>query len=80
MRAKGEFVEALPNTNVILAAYTTAQARSQLYVLLELILYFDTDSIMCMMKQRVYHCVLLLGRSQELYLPFRDVRHGSITG
>lgn len=46
---KAEFVEALPNTNVILAAYTTAQARLKLYTLLEKlqdrVLYFDTDSV-----------------------------------
>ena len=49
-RAKGEFVEALPNTNVILAVYTTAQARLKLYTLMEQlqerILYFDTDSVL----------------------------------
>ena len=48
-RAKGEFLESLPNTNVILAAYTTAQARLKLYTLLEglqeRVCYFDTDSV-----------------------------------
>ena len=46
---KGDFLEALPNTNVVLAAYTTAQARLRLYSLLERLderaLYFDTDSV-----------------------------------
>ena len=48
-RTKGEFLEVLPNTNVILAAYTTAQARLKLYTLLEglqeRVVYFDTDSV-----------------------------------
>ena len=48
-RYKDDFVEALPNTNVVLAAYTTAQARLKLYTLLEglqeRVLYFDTDSV-----------------------------------
>ena len=46
---KADFVEALPNTNVVLAAYTTAQARLKLYELLEKlddrVIYFDTDSV-----------------------------------
>ena len=33
--SKDDFVEALPNTNVILPAYTTAQARLCLYSTLE---------------------------------------------
>jgi hypothetical protein len=45
---KDQFVESLPNTNVVLAAYTTAHARLKLYSLLEnlqdRILYMDTDS------------------------------------
>lgn len=48
-RTKGEFMEVLPNTNVVLAAYTTAQARLKLYTLLEglqrRVCYFDTDSV-----------------------------------
>ena len=48
-RTKGEFIEALPNTNVVLAAYTTTQARLKLYTLLEglqeRVLYMDTDSV-----------------------------------
>ena len=48
-REKDDFVESLPNTNVILAAYTTAHARLKLYQLLEKlqdrVLYFDTDSV-----------------------------------
>ena len=46
-RSKDDFVEALSNTNVVLAAFTTAQARLKLYELLERledrVLYFDTD-------------------------------------
>lgn len=46
-RKKEDFVEALPNTNVVLAAYTTAQARLKLYELLEelddRVVYMDTD-------------------------------------
>ena len=48
-RTKGEFLDSPPNTNVVLAAYTTAQARLKLYTLLEglqeRVLYFDTDSV-----------------------------------
>ncbi len=48
-RSKSDFVEPLPNTNVVLAAYTTAQARLKLYSLLEKlddrVLYMDTDSV-----------------------------------
>ena len=43
------FVEVNPNTNVIVAAFTTAHARLQLYdeldMLGERLLYYDTDSI-----------------------------------
>ena len=46
---KNEFVEASKRTNVVLAAYTTAQARLKLYSYLEKLekrpLYADTDSI-----------------------------------
>lgn len=44
-----EFVEVLANTNPVIAAYTTAQARLKLYSYIEKLqercLYFDTDSI-----------------------------------
>ena len=44
-----EFVEASGRTNVILAAYTTCQARLKLYELLDKldhrVLYYDTDSV-----------------------------------
>ena len=44
-----EFDVGLPHTNVVLAAYTTANARLKLYELLERlqerVLYFDTDSV-----------------------------------
>ena len=43
------FVEVNPNTNVVIAAFTTAHARLQLYdeldMLGERVLYYDTDSI-----------------------------------
>ena len=46
---KGEFLDSPPNTNIVLAAYTTAQARLKLYTLLEClqdsVLCFDTDSV-----------------------------------
>ena len=45
---KEDFIQPLPNTNVVLAAFTTAQARLKLYELLEPLqeraLYMDTDS------------------------------------
>ena len=45
-----DFVESSGKTNVILAAYTTCQARLKLYELLERldqrVLYYDTDSVM----------------------------------
>ncbi|XP_038047525.1 uncharacterized protein LOC119721520 [Patiria miniata] len=45
----GEFVESSGRTNVILAAYTTCQARLKLYEVLEKldqrVLYYDTDSV-----------------------------------
>ena len=48
-KSKGDFVEALPNTNCVLAAFTTCQARLKLYELLEAledrVLYMDTDSV-----------------------------------
>lgn len=44
-----EYVQVLGNTNTVIAAYTTAQARLKLYSyiekLQERVLYFDTDSI-----------------------------------
>ena len=44
-----EFVEVLANTNAVIAAYTTAQARLKLYSyieqLQERVLYMDTDSL-----------------------------------
>lgn len=46
---KEDFAELSSNTNVVIAAYTTAQARLHLYEELEKlnerVLYFDTDSI-----------------------------------
>lgn len=44
-----DFVDILPNTNPVIAAFTTAQARLHLYKYIEMlgerVLYFDTDSI-----------------------------------
>jgi len=43
---ENDFVEVMGNTNVVLAAYTTAQARLRLYSYIEhlgeRVLYFDT--------------------------------------
>lgn len=45
-----EFVDVLPNTNVIIAAYVTAYAQLKLYSYLErlqhCVLYMDTDSVL----------------------------------
>ena len=53
--SKKEFLEPLPNTNVVLAAYTTVQARLRLYSLLEKLedraLYMDTDSVIYVHKE-----------------------------
>ena len=53
-RRKQDFDEGLNNVNVVLAAYTTAQARLKLYELLEglqeRVLYFDTDSVVYVRK------------------------------
>ena len=50
-----DFVEPSGRTNVILAAYTTCQARLKLYELLEKldrrVLYFDTDSVVYVSRQ-----------------------------
>ena len=44
-----KFVQPNPNTNVVIAAFTTAHARLQLYdeldMLQERVLYYDTDSV-----------------------------------
>ena len=46
---KGEFLDSPSNTNIVLTAYSTAQAWLKLYTLLdglqERVLYFDTDSV-----------------------------------
>jgi hypothetical protein len=56
---KSEFVESLPNTNVVLAAFTTAQARLKLYSLLEnlqdRVLYFDTDSVIYLHNKELWN-------------------------
>ena len=48
-------MEALGNTNVILAAYTTCQARLTLYELLDKldrrVLYYDTDSMIYVSRE-----------------------------
>ena len=50
-----DFVESSGKTNVILAAYTTCQARLKLYELLERldqrVLYYDTDSVMYVSRE-----------------------------
>ena len=50
-----EFVEADGKTNVVIAAFTTAQARLKLYGVLEQldrrVLYFDTDSVIYTVKE-----------------------------
>ena len=52
---KDDFVEPFGKTNVIIAAYTTTQARLKLYSYLEHLgprtLYADTDSIIFSVKQ-----------------------------
>ena len=51
-----EAVEQAPNTNVVIAAYTTAQARLKLYSYLEKfdrrVLYYDTDSCVFVCNER----------------------------
>lgn len=51
---KEEFVDVQSNTNPVIAAYTTAQARLKLYSYIEKlgnrVLYFDTDSIIYVSK------------------------------
>ena len=55
----GEFVEPLPNTNVVLAAFVTAQARLRLYEVLhalgDRVLYFDTDSVIYVHKENEWN-------------------------
>jgi hypothetical protein len=57
-KSKVEFQEGLTNVNVVLAAYTTAQARLKLYSLLEKldtrVLYFDTDSVVYISRQGLW--------------------------
>ena len=52
---KNPFVEAAGNTNVVLAAFTTAQARINLYramhALGRRVCYYDTDSIIYTVKE-----------------------------
>lgn len=55
-----EFVQVLGNTNTVIAAYTTAQARLKLYSYIEKLqdrtLYFDTDSIVYLDRENdSYH-------------------------
>ncbi len=55
-----DFVESAPNTNPVIAAFTTAQARLTLYKHLhplgQRVLYFDTDSVICTTsKTDTYH-------------------------
>ena len=50
-----DFIEPSGRTNVIIAAYTTAQARLKLYELLETldrrVLYYDTDSVIFVIRE-----------------------------
>ncbi|XP_053389260.1 uncharacterized protein LOC128552256 [Mercenaria mercenaria] len=52
---KNDFVDTNPKTNVVIAAYTTAQARLKLYSYLEYLgqrtLYADTDSVVFSTRQ-----------------------------
>ena len=54
-RYKEEFVETSLRTNVVIAAYTTAHARLQLYSYLEMlqdrVLYADTDSVVFVSRE-----------------------------
>ena len=54
-----KFVQSLPNTNVILAAFTTTHARLKLYDLLEnlqeRVLYFDTDSVIYIHQEGLWN-------------------------
>lgn len=58
-RVADEYVQPAPNTNIFIAAYTTAQARLKLYSYLEelddRVLYFDTDSIIYISKDGEYN-------------------------
>ena len=49
-----KFVQPDPNTNVVIAAFTTANARLQLYdeldMLQERVLYYDTDSVIYLIQ------------------------------
>ena len=49
-----EFDDPLPHVNMVMGAYTTAQARLKLYSVLERlqrrVLYFDTDSVIFTQK------------------------------
>src|SRR5204863_8583987 len=53
-----EVGEPLGNVNVVIAAYTTAQARLKLYEHLEAlggqVLYYDTDSVLYILKDKLY--------------------------
>lgn len=55
---KDDHVETMPNTNIFIAAYTTAMARLKLYTYLEKlkdrVLYFDTDSVIYISKKGEY--------------------------
>lgn len=56
---KNEYIDACPFGNIVLANYTTAQARLRLYETLEKldrrVLYFDTDSIIYIHSQDQYN-------------------------
>ncbi|XP_041479156.1 uncharacterized protein LOC121426824 isoform X1 [Lytechinus variegatus] len=56
-QSKDDFLEVLPNTNVVVAAFTTCHARLKLYSYIENlgenVLYFDTDSIIYLKDAKV---------------------------
>jgi hypothetical protein len=58
-----EFVDVLPNTNTVLAAYVTAHARLKLYSYIEnlqdRVLYFDTDSLIYLSRPSDLYEVLV---------------------
>ena len=72
--ATGEFLESLPNTNILLTAYIMAQARLKLYTLLEYlqerVLYFDTDSVVYVHDETKWNPELgdYLGELKYIYI------------
>jgi hypothetical protein len=71
------FVETLPHTNSVIAAYTTAQARLKLYSYIEQlerrVLYFDTGKFLgctlCIYIRIILDSVIYLTRPDDQYNP-----------